>query len=95
MKMRQKYNFDHAERQLNSMIGSGPNAFELRKLIETVLGTQDPIEIMNFSRSLAAFDKRSDEYLELESNSAEAQNCLLYTSPSPRDRTRSRMPSSA
>ena len=28
--------------------------------------------------------------------SAEAyKNCLLYTSPSPRDRTRSRMPSSA
>ena len=26
---------------------------------------------------------------------AEAQGCLLYTSPSPRDRTRSRMPSSA
>ena len=25
----------------------------------------------------------------------EAYNCLLYTSPSPRDRTRSRMPSSA
>ena len=25
----------------------------------------------------------------------EAQTCLLYTSPSPRDRTRSRMPSSA
>ena len=24
-----------------------------------------------------------------------SQNCLLYTSPSPRDRTRSRMPSSA
>ena len=24
-----------------------------------------------------------------------AQDCLLYTSPSPRDRTRSRMPSSA
>ena len=25
----------------------------------------------------------------------QAYNCLLYTSPSPRDRTRSRMPSSA
>ena len=25
----------------------------------------------------------------------EINNCLLYTSPSPRDRTRSRMPSSA
>ena len=28
-------------------------------------------------------------------NEREAWNCLLYTSPSPRDRTRSRMPSSA
>ena len=27
--------------------------------------------------------------------SAMEENCLLYTSPSPRDRTRSRMPSSA
>ena len=26
---------------------------------------------------------------------AEIENCLLYTSPSPRDRQRSRMPSSA
>ena len=26
---------------------------------------------------------------------ADAKRCLLYTSPSPRDRTRSRMPSSA
>ena len=26
---------------------------------------------------------------------AQLENCLLYTSPSPRDRTRSRMPSSA
>ena len=26
---------------------------------------------------------------------AQIKNCLLYTSPSPRDRTRSRMPSSA
>ena len=29
------------------------------------------------------------------SNSQYSYNCLLYTSPSPRDRTRSRMPSSA
>ena len=28
-------------------------------------------------------------------NDAEIEACLLYTSPSPRDRTRSRMPSSA
>ena len=29
------------------------------------------------------------------SNTSDAHSCLLYTSPSPRDRTRSRMPSSA
>ena len=33
----------------------------------------------------------SDEKL----SELEVDNCLLYTSPSPRDRTRSRMPSSA
>ena len=32
---------------------------------------------------------------ELQASIAEAAGCLLYTSPSPRDRTRSRMPSSA
>ena len=33
--------------------------------------------------------------LEVESGIARVYCCLLYTSPSPRDRTRSRMPSSA
>ena len=33
--------------------------------------------------------------LVLEDFMAEMKDCLLYTSPSPRDRTRSRMPSSA
>ena len=32
---------------------------------------------------------------QLIANSGSAFTCLLYTSPSPRDRTRSRMPSSA
>ena len=36
---------------------------------------------------IAAIDERN--------NSCGDLNCLLYTSPSPRDRTRSRMPSSA
>ena len=31
----------------------------------------------------------------LQRDSNALKNCLLYTSPSPRDRTRSRMPSSA
>ena len=32
---------------------------------------------------------------ETDTGSPEAQVCLLYTSPSPRDRQKSRMPSSA
>ena len=38
---------------------------------------------------------RIDPDLVMDSVVAEAKDCLLYTSPSPRDRTRSRMPSSA
>ena len=34
-------------------------------------------------------------YAFFETGVADAYACLLYTSPSPRDRTRSRMPSSA
>ena len=37
------------------------------------------------------FSLRAEEELNL----SQAKSCLLYTSPSPRDRTRSRMPSSA
>ena len=33
--------------------------------------------------------------LEASTRHADCNGCLLYTSPSPRDRTRSRMPSSA
>ena len=34
-------------------------------------------------------------YARFESFDSRLRDCLLYTSPSPRDRTRSRMPSSA
>ena len=35
------------------------------------------------------------EAVEADRKGKQFNNCLLYTSPSPRDRTRSRMPSSA
>ena len=38
---------------------------------------------------------RKDERLQVQAYFAPFELCLLYTSPSPRDRTRSRMPSSA
>ena len=41
------------------------------------------------------FDNIKNDSEEINITSAKYNNCLLYTSPSPRDRTRSRMPSSA
>ena len=43
-------------------------------------------------RMITIYEK---EIKQLEQVKAELKDCLLYTSPSPRDRTRSRMPSSA
>ena len=41
------------------------------------------------------YQHHSDNVDRLEFYGAQYDACLLYTSPSPRDRTRSRMPSSA
>ena len=43
----------------------------------------------------ALADEAEGSLAVVQSAIARAQICLLYTSPSPRDRTRSRMPSSA
>ena len=63
-----------------------------------------PIKLINklekggrLGRYLDALEKRLnkqgyEDYMEEEMS---IRRCLLYTSPSPRDRTRSRMPSSA
>ena len=39
--------------------------------------------------------KKNTLLIYLNDNGTQSRDCLLYTSPSPRDRTRSRMPSSA
>ena len=54
----------------------------------------------NFADEKAAKEKakqKSKTLLEMEALAVDSKRkaCLLYTSPSPRDRTRSRMPSSA
>ena len=51
-------------------------------------GTEKLIEHKTYLQAIPYFDR-------LDYVSPMCQDCLLYTSPSPRDRTRSRMPSSA
>ena len=62
----------------------------------TALLTGDSLQTLAFE--LLAEKRLADEpgaQLEMIARLALASGCLLYTSPSPRDRTRSRMPSSA
>ena len=56
--------------------------------VYTAEGPERTYSLIAFAHDLPA-SKRSDRVI------AEAWDCLLYTSPSPRDATLSRMPSSA
>ena len=60
---------------------------EVREIRETIV-TRVELEARELVESGAAATW-------LQEADAEIRSCLLYTSPSPRDRTRSRMPSSA
>ena len=72
--------------------------FLLVDLIKSLVPNESAVGIKNVSINESFFQGHFPErpvmpgVLIVE---AMAQTCLLYTSPSPRDRTRSRMPSSA
>ena len=54
------------------------------------------VDLANVKMSMNPFDEISvEEAVRMQEAGAATETCLLYTSPSPRDRTRSRMPSSA
>ena len=55
----------------------------------TAVVSRTPQQAKNFAQKWAV------PHYGTSINLALAKSCLLYTSPSPRDRTRSRMPSSA
>ena len=61
------------------------------------IGTAAPTETLTLNTASGAsigFEHNGTEIATINNNSA-ALYCLLYTSPSPRDRQKSRMPSSA
>ena len=64
--------------------------------VEKILNNSDGIE--NVSVNLlteSAYFEITQKHIEIESVLENLKDCLLYTSPSPRDSTLSRMPSSA
>ena len=71
--------------------GGGGNA--VRHMIEHDIEGVDFICANTDSQALADIDSKT--VLQLGNSITKGLGCLLYTSPSPRDRQKSRMPSSA
>ena len=67
---------------------------EIGRTTVTVSQPNSSAEVKLLYRLLDVIDQQIRESRGVQSN-IQRQRCLLYTSPSPRDRTRSRMPSSA
>ena len=97
--------------ELNEMIGveallNEPSDGGLGALMDDIFNSlsslsANPADVVNRTGAVQATDSLIDRFRqiagELDQLQSDAQTkaCLLYTSPSPRDRTRSRMPSSA
>ena len=84
---------DNIASHLNSSISEKQQIFEtldVKKRLNTV------IKIMENEASIIGVEKRIRGRVKTQMEKTQREYyCLLYTSPSPRDRTRSRMPSSA
>ena len=59
------------------------------------LTLNEPLQYMHFGQITFEVDERGEVGLLTRNIKVQASACLLYTSPSPRDRQKSRMPSSA
>ena len=66
--------------------------FYKHKTLSMICSIQEPRSGEPYDRCPRALAQKALKYLD---STGIADTCLLYTSPSPRDRTRSRMPSSA
>ena len=82
----------------NKLIPGLPSGFEDR-WNKTLILKKRLLKVIENNFIKYGFDPLETPSFEISENIgsflAEDDSCLLYTSPSPRDRTRSRMPSSA
>ena len=73
---------------------SNPLTKDIQKKFQSLSNVCNPI-VYAFSEEKFTSSVEGVEAIFNKKNKNRFLNCLLYTSPSPRDRTRSRMPSSA
>ena len=91
-----KLSVDKAAKRANINGGNFQVAFDLNTgaIYSLKYGSQDIIKDGNGPK-LDAYRAPTDNDAGIGYHNAWFKNCLLYTSPSPRDRQKSRMPSSA
>ena len=76
-----------------SMCGGTSDEGNEKNIISLSTTHTEIIQMLEAENQLIGVDSFSET--ELPIKKIDAYTCLLYTSPSPRDRTRARMPSSA
>ena len=69
--------------------------FDRHLIVPALDGTVAHAQLVHGSGMVMIGTARDDEYGALVRPPDQSYDCLLYTSPSPRDRQKSRMPSSA
>ena len=84
---------EHCIETDGEILGKGTDNLEGYELRDK--GYFGPGKLPKFDREFFDIPHGTKEEWLFEEFKAKLQSCLLYTSPSPRDRTRSRMPSSA
>ena len=75
-----------------NLLNSKDDSISALIIIENDVNGMDPFIFSNYIKE---FETSGSIKLTLLCHNDKLNDCLLYTSPSPRDRTRSRMPSSA
>ena len=78
--------------ELASYLSDAPWPATKDELIDYAIRTGAPLEVVE---NLQAIEDEGDSYDSIEEIWPDYPTCLLYTSPSPRDLSTSRMPSSA
>ena len=92
---------DDPKRRVDHLLDSVPGdirkVYKMRPIIESVVDEGSFFEMgRQFGKSVITGFARLDGWpVAIMASDPYSYGCLLYTSPSPRDRTRSRMPSSA
>ena len=77
------------------LVSSFASAEEARRANAHVHGLNNLSMVISQNQVAISYEMPIVQLLDEHDEHDEDEHCLLYTSPSPRDRTRSRMPSSA